>query len=579
MATNAYSNSVPLGREGTGAATVLGPSRALQYIIGQDQNRQNRIVAGQERFLQNQQQYNNQFQKTLMELSELGASPMFAQDFNELTNEIVKQGAQLNAQGINPYNPVQTPQAQAAVRQWQGEVNKLRSAKQTVDLINKQKQDQIKQYLANPDSYDFDDYQKLKDFEKNYNLEDLLSGAVEYPQLGQRVNISDEITKQYGQVYRDFTEFTTDPNGNQIRREVRDADRSRIASIVNSEFTPNTKYGQEVNRLLRREFGEGATINGLIGTTDRDEIRSILDGEFRNPSDNNPIVELRSRGINARPGTPEYESFLERAVDEQLRAETILDNAKQQAANALIGKANTRSSERFDFSLNNEMRARNRENRSRQSFQSSEWLKSLRANKLISGGDTVGDSMIDEAIDLDFSEDYGDGDVEEGIKVFGAIPLNTASISINPADITDVNSGQKTKQGEIRGNISGVGIVAYDANGNVVKGNSPEALAKDPRVVSFKPQVVVQDNKRNSYSYDTGNVPVSSLSKASKANVEKAISIQKRTADQLNSKLKTRPAKVGANTQSWNNYNNSINNLFGTQGAGANQNRGSLDNL
>src|SRR5690606_13387926 len=89
--------------------------------------------------------------------------------------------------------------------------------------------------------------------------------------------------------------------------------------------------------------------------------------------------------------------------------------------------------------------------------------KMLSIQKKLRDLDDDEDTMIDEAVDIDFYEDYGDTATEEGIKVFSTIPLNTPSVSISPADVTSVRTGQKEKQPEVRGNITGVGIVAYDS--------------------------------------------------------------------------------------------------------------------
>lgn len=582
---NSYINTVPQGREGTGAATIIGPNRALQYSLNQLDKNQNRILAEQQQYQQRQSQQNAQFNKTLMEVADLGTSPMYGNDFAEITNEVVKQGGQLMAQGINPYNPYQNEESRAAVQQWQGEVNKLKQAKAQVDMIYKDRQAQVKRYLDDPDSYDFTDFQKLRDFENENSLEDILEGNTQLPQLGKRVNISEDITKQYGQIYNDTTEQGVDANGNPITTQVRAADTGRITSIVNNEFNSGSKYGQEVNRRLRREFGDEATLDGLLGITDRDELRQVLDAEFRNPSDTNPLVELRANGINARPGTPEYESFLEQAVNEQLKAELILDNAKQEAANALIGRTNTSRKEKFDFTLRNQQlreqsasrAARNSDLSARNSLLSIQ-MKQAKIN----GGDSEAESLAEGAVDIDFSEDYGGGEVEGGIKVFSAIPLNTSSISISPANTTDVKTGNKVKQNELRGNITGIGIVAYDEDGKVVQGNTPEELAKNPRVVRFAPQVLVQDSRRQSYSYSPESIPVTSLAKAPQSNVKKAIGVQQRTANELNNQLKKRPATRNRESVSWKNYDKSLGQTLGEQtvsGTSSNTNSGSLDNL
>lgn len=569
MAINNYENSVPLGREGTGAAQILGPSRALQYFLQKSDQQSNRLLGEQQRYQQQQERYNSQFNKSIMELGELAQSPMYSQDFAEMTNELMKQGGELMSQGINPYNPYQNENSRGAVQQWQGEVNRLRSAKAVVDSLKKTRDGMIENYLKAPNDYDFDDYKKIRDFEKDVSLDDIMNGSIAIPELAKRMNIGQDFIKKYGEVYRETTKMTTDEAGNPIRSQVREVDTDRIRNIVNSDFRPDSPYGQEVNKRLRREFGEGATMDGLLGTTNRDEIRQILDAEFRNPSDTNPIVELRANGVNARPGTPEYESFLESAVNEQLKAEMVLDDAKQEAANALAGNTNTRSTDRFDFTIRNQQLKEQAAARSARNSDLSAKNTMLSIQKKLSAGDDEADAMSSTAVDIDFSSEY-DGEGDSPITVWGAIPVNTASVSINPATSTDVRTGKKAKQAEIRGNITGIGVVGYDSNGNVVNGSSPEELMRNPKVVKFEPQVLVQDNRRESYSYNTNNIPVNSLTKQAQANVKKAISVQEKVAKQLNDQLQKRPKSAKTDTNVWQGYENGLNNLWQNPGGSTN---------
>lgn len=555
-----FENSVPLGREGTGSAPILGPTRALQYFIQQNQNNQNRLYDQQVQQRRTQEKYNSDFNKAIMELGELAQSPMYSNDFAELTNDLMKQGGQLMSQGINPYNPYQSDRSREAVQQWNSEVNKLRSAKSVVDNLKKTRESMIGDYLDNPNDYDFEDYKKIRDFEKEVSLYDIMNGNTEIPRLSKKLNIGQDFIKKYGEVYRERTEITNDEQGNPIRSQIREVDTDRVRNIVNSDFRPESPYGQEVNRRLMREFGEGASMDGLLGTTNRDEIRQILDAEFRNPSDTNPIVELRANGVNARPGTPEYESFLEQAVNEQLKAETILDDAKQEAANALMGNTNTRRTDRFDFSVRNQQLKEQAALRSARNSDLSARNTMLSIQKKLSG-DGEGSAMADTAVDIDFSSEF-DSAEDNPITVWGAIPLNTASISINPAKVTNVATGKKVDQPELRGNITGVGVVGYDANGNVVNGSSPQDLLKNPAVVRFEPQVLLQDNRRRSYSYNPSNIPVGSLPKTTQGNVKKAISVQENVAKELNSQLEKRPKSGNKETQSWNTYDNFLNKLW-----------------
>src|SRR5690606_2339346 len=102
MATN-YMNTVPLGREGTGAAQILGPNRALQYALQQNQERQRRLERGQLEYERNQQGYANAFQRSMMEtMNTVGGTryvnPNIRNAIASATNEWARQGGQLMSQ-------------------------------------------------------------------------------------------------------------------------------------------------------------------------------------------------------------------------------------------------------------------------------------------------------------------------------------------------------------------------------------------------------------------------------------------------------------------------------------------------
>lgn len=477
MATG-YQNSVPLGQEGTGAAQILGPNRALQYFLNRNEKENNRLLGEQQQFQQRQQSQNAQFQKTLFEMNELANTPMFQNEFAELTNGLVNQGAELMAQGINPYNPNQNPQSRQAVQQWQAEVNKARQAKMMVDNMFKERQDMVKKYNANPASFDFDEFQALKDFEKNNNLEDILSGNAQLPALSEIQDIGQNLIKKYGEVYNQGTTMGTDESGNPIRREIREADMPRIASIVNNEFLPGSTAAAEVDRRLRKEFGQGASVSGLLGTTDRNEIRAQLDNEFRNnTSDFNPVVELMSQGRIPSIGSREYEEFLEASVDEQLKAENILDRAKQSAANSLAGRVNTRDTWRFDFSLRDQQLQEQSAARAAASSNQLQYKRSLEINKL--KNEISGEGAIKNISDVTIKTKNN-----SDIVLAGATSGSTTEFEYNPTSKSyNVDDQKNDTNKREAAKLLGVGVVAVDKNTGVVYPGDPRNYIGNPNAV------------------------------------------------------------------------------------------------
>lgn len=558
---NGYTNTVPLGQAGTGGAFILGPNRALQYALQQRQEREGRIAAGEQQFYQRQASYNNQFQKTLMEMGQLAETPMFQEDFAHLTNELVRQGGEMMARGINPFNPHQSDDSRSAVQQWNTEYNQLRSAKAMVDVMHKDIQDQIKRYENNPDDYDIEDFNEIRDFQNNNSLEDILSGQVRVPRMSRSLRIGEEIAKQYGPITRAVEEMYVNEQGQEMRRSGVEADMDRIAYIANSQINPNTQYGREVNRRLRREFGDEASMDGLLMTTDRDEVRDTLDRQFRNQGERSPIVELMASGIDARPGTPEYESFLEQATNEQLRAEQIYADAVNEAGMALQTRVNPTVTERADFTYANQRRADASASRSARNSNAAYQNMLLRNQKLRDGGSEVED-LISTAIDLDFSEYFEGEEIMPGIQVPGAIPVASTSFPVSATDAIDVETGRKTKNTGQRVTLSSIAPTAFDKDGNVVSGESLEELMRNGNVVEFRPMAVVQSGSGRStrdHMYDPSVIPVKQFSSNYKKGVNQTLKIQEEATRQLNEALKNRPSNRDG---SWRSYEARTNEMF-----------------
>lgn len=558
---NGYTNTVPQGQAGTGSAFILGPNRALQYALQQRQEREGRIAAGEQQFYQRQAAYNNQFQKTLMEMGQFAETPMFQEDFAHLTNQLVRQGGEMMARGINPFNPHQSESDRSAVQQWNTEYNQLRSAKVMVDIMHKDIQDQIKRYENNPDDYDIDDFNEIRDFQNNYSLEDILSGQARVPRMSRALRIGEEIAKQYGPITRAVEEMYVNEQGQEMRRSGTEADLDRIAYIANSQINPNTQYGREVNRRLRKEFGEGASMDGLLMTTDRDEVRDILDRQFRNQGERSPIVELMASGIDARPGTPEYESFLEQATNEQLRAEQIYADAVNEAGMALQMRVNPTVTERVDFTYANQRRADAAAARSARNSNAAYQNLLLRNQKLRDGGSEVQD-LISTAIDLDFTEYFEGEEITPGIQVPGAIPVASTSFPISATDAIDVETGRKTKNTGQRVTLSSIAPAAFDKDGNVVSGESLEELMRNSNVVEFRPMAVVQSgsgSRTREHMYDPSVIPVKQFSSNYREGVNQTLKIQEEAARQLNEALKNRPSNKD---DSWRSYEARTDEMF-----------------
>lgn len=483
MAGVGYTNTVPLGREGTGAAQVLGANRALQNYISTDAQKKERLLREQQLFQQRQQGFDDQFNKDLMSLNELAVAPAYQNDLNEITNALVQQGGQLKAAGINPYNPNQSGPGADAVRQWNMEVAKAQQAKVMANKFYDYKKSLMAQYAKPNSRFDYDEFMEVMNFEKNVPLSDLISGKAQLPEITERVDVGKELGK-YNQIFAETRDYKRDASGNPIVNPdgsntyvtTKAADIPRIQTVVQNEFVDGSTLAREVDRDLRKIYGKDASTRGLLRTTDEGEIREILDAEFRNnTTELNPVVELMSVGKIPSVNSPEYEDFLNTAVQEQLKAERVLDDAMQRAGNILAGKVNTREYQKFDYT--NENQRMKRENQRLKTIKDNLTIDKLRTQK-------------SRGWKSDGGSDYNLSDISDvtiktnnntDIVMAGATPGSTTEFEYNP---TGKSYNIKTQEFDTNNRESakllGVGVVAVDKITGKVYPGDPRNYINNP---------------------------------------------------------------------------------------------------
>lgn len=474
-------NTVPEGRIGTGAAVVYGPNTALRDFVRRSEENQQRLIAGQERYMQTQNEYNKNFNKSLIDMQELANTPMFQEDFANLTNELVEQGSQLMAQGINPYNPNQTPNARAAVQQWSSEVAKLKNAKALVDNLYKDRQKQVQKYRDDPMSYDLESHKEFMDFENNFNLEDVLNG-VQIPELSKVLNIGQEAAKQYGDVYKDIADYGVDADGRPVYTEQRVADEQRIINIADQEIdNPNSPYGREVDRRLRKSFGDNFDRRYLLGTTDKGEIRSMIDGQLRMPTDDNPLIELIAKGREVSPGTKGYEKMLDDITEDWVKAEKLVLDSKQEIVDAITGRTNTREKVKLDYAAANEVR-RQEAHRSRM------YTDSLRRENLRSSTNKNNRDVSDFSSPGQSSLSFFNGN-EQVVEAYVRNSRNiTTNMTVSTPNVYNLNQdGVKEKSGAaMSGTVSRFVEVPMTIQGGKEKVMSGKYAEENPDKVRWK---------------------------------------------------------------------------------------------
>lgn len=498
MAGVGYTNTVPLGREGSGGAQILGPSRAVQHFLSTDAQNKERLLREQQMFQRTQQGYNQQFNKDLSGISDLSVAPAYQNDLTELTNKLVEQGGKMRSMGVNPYNPNQTGAGADVVKQWNADVAKVKQAKVMADKFFDYKKSIVDRYSKGAD-FDMDEFNSLLNFEKDNSLLDLVEGRVQLPQVSERLDIDKEL-KGLGQMYNDVRDYErdeagnikTNPDGSQIYRTTRQADIPRIQSVVRNLYTDGSRYAKEVDRDLRKIYGKDASTQGLLRTTDEAEIREILDAEFRNNnSDFSPIAEMMNAGKIKSVDSPEYESFLDMAVQEQLKAERILDDAMQSAGNKLAGRVNTQDYQKLDYSsdtqrIRREAAALNKE-------KSLLTLDKLRTQKSQGWKTGSGDGDYDLA---DISNVTIKTDNGADIVLYGATTGSTSEFEYNPTKSSyNIKTQEFDSNERESAKLIGVGVVAVDKHTGKVYPGDPRNYVNNPNA-SFEVKAQVRASTR-----------------------------------------------------------------------------------
>lgn len=576
---NGYTNTVPEGRIGTGAAQVLGPNRALQYALQLSQRRQEQFDADRAAYERNMSGYNAAFQKNIMEtLGNTASAPLLNRnlqaELSEVANIWARQGGELMSQGINPYNPYQSRASREVANQYSTETAQLRAATEVVKGLAKQRENLTAQYAKDPQKYDLDEYREAINWYESLSLEDVLSGNVVPPAISEVVDISQQASKDFGQVYHDFFRYDTDEQGRPIEVRGRQADAQRILSIANNAVeNPNTVYGREVNRRLRRQIGPEASVQMFAPYSDifdRDELISVIDAQLRNSPEDSPLVDQLAEGKNVQYGTEGYQKTVSDIADQILAANQVIAGAKQEIIDAVTNRTNTREEAKLSYQeeiMN--MRRQSHAAQQRNSALAAQNL-ALRNEKIRNGDDPEIDAMLEGIVDLDFS-DYDGGELlDEGVRIPSAIPVSTSTFNIGATDAIDVRTGETVKNAPIRGGVSAVAPVAFDKDGNVVSGDNLEDLATNPRVVEFRPMVTVSASMggglSESYIYAPSSLPIETLPSTTRGAVKKAVSLGSDLSKQLNDIIKKRP-KSTENTQSsdWIQYRTNVDEAFRPQ--------------
>lgn len=540
MATG-YTNTVPLGQEGTGRAQVLGPSRALQYWLGQSQRDQDRLRAQQDQFVKQQQANNAQFTKDINSYTSQAVSPLWSSDFTNYGNRLASTGAQMRAEGVNPYSNTLDQSGNERIMSWRGEANTLLNAKAQADEIKRQRDIILNDSLKNPTKYRTADLNRIRNIDKEFSFDDLLAGRAVVPNIQPKVDFSQEGAKI--KLGTTDTITRTTEGGTEVINTKTTVDPQKLITQTETVFRPDSIASKEVEGRLS-DAGINIGYDDLYGTTDRDELRGIIDARLRSPNapDAQPLIDLSSQGGMPSYDSPEYQTMLDNAVDSQLKAERILENAKNEYVAGLQSGINEKERISFSNAKSSEQRAQRREVaqvRKDNLYMANQALAAEIKRRTLNGSLKKDDySRIEESEDVTLSPDGSPPVVS-----FGTIPYSSVSVSVNPTK-TWTSDGSQVKGRSIRGNATGIGMVALDANGNIVQGDNPEQLMRDPNVKSFEAVALIQTSNnsiKTTRPYNLNSIPSSSFADKKRSEWESSVRVQQAAAEELNKQLRNSP--------------------------------------
>lgn len=499
---NGYKNTVPLGQVGTGAAYVLGPNMALQQWMGNVQQDQGMRLQAEQRNADINRRNFDAFNQRMAGLQT--QSRMYRDDLNELLAGIVDEGAQMMSQGENPFSPdYNNPDSIQKSQNFLREVSAYEAAKSTVEQYETARNTAMKNWQDKPDDFDYDSFLEIAEFEKNNTIADIIQGRAELPSLRRAFDMSGFVSKNVGVPSTTVEEYQKGEDGVDRKVTVKEPDIARLRDNIVNSF----RGGQGANYLTRqlRQAGIEGDASGIMGTTDVEEIREMLDENFRTPAEGNQVGQLIASGQIPSLNSPEYEQFLNDSVTEQLRAEQVAARVFNQAAQVALGAADTSYTVTPTFDLEREARARRADQRAAQSSA----REQVRFNERQVGDD----SGVNYEGDLSVPVGSESRDNIGTVTARNAISLHNSSVNLTGGGAYNLRTrGEQRDSPSISGQIVNLGEYPFDAQGNLLD-DSQVASATN---VEYRKMAHIREGTGSLTSdllVPADRIPVNSLSK------------------------------------------------------------------
>ena len=334
-------NTVPQGQAGTGAAFLLGGSKALQNWIAQDKRNKQVDAYNKQQQGVYAKELNADYTKNQIKD---GAGLSWQNEIHGDISRLNEVAAQYKAQGLNVYSP--DPRNKSQVLASQDFLEAKRFIEQKINAqkaLDAHMKVESKALNADKYSYDPDSVQAFNNFEKNTTAGDFIKNGMALPVPEKLFDYQKNIKAN---LKPHFTDITT------VDNTTNEKIRKKVADIPAIEKEVTGMFSQPKNKnWLDKQIGGDS--NGILKTLDRDEIKKALDNEFKSPTGREIIAILKSAGKVPEYGSPEYGKFLEDATDAQLVAEQKYDKIISRAVQDGMGLVNKTTSTTNDFSMAN----------------------------------------------------------------------------------------------------------------------------------------------------------------------------------------------------------------------------------
>lgn len=464
-----WNNTVPLGRAGTGNATIYGDNPvAAQFgnqLAGLRQREyQDELLAQKEA-----ERLAGIYRDNALAASE---GRLWADQIGGVEQGHIQKGIELQQKGINPYGS--SPEA----LQYQKE-RRLVQSKQGYRKTTESRLNELNKLIgANPDKYEPEDVKSVNDFFSNTKLEDAYAGNLALPQLRERFNVNDALKG-----VKAVTREDVDVNGN-IKSDKRFIDTEATENAVLGNIARDPRGQAFINKIT-----SGIPVNELRTFSPKlDENKKRVESEVKG----NPmlLVDLAKQGI--LPDTPQMTEFVDKLAQTQTQAKRKYDNEIQ----PLIAST-AQGITLYDKQTNDFTEANYRENVRRNN------LADRRENRLASEGSDSETVEVTDKVQLPFGQ--GGKEVVEGKDV---VKLSIPQKNFVGSTAVDLKTGQSTKLKRSSNDYEVVSVGNYPVLNRdiVVKNNDgstrtlkkgslaqPNYASKFPENVTDKPYIHVQE--------------------------------------------------------------------------------------